>query len=67
MVATQATKEAIQLQGLLTELGRNKDKPVPIQIDNQSYIALVKNPEYYARTKHIDIQYHFIREKVENN
>src|SRR5579871_5854511 len=30
MAAIQATKEAIWLQGLLTELGRNKDKPVPI-------------------------------------
>ena len=28
-------------------------------------MALAKNPEHYARTKHIDIQYHFIREKVE--
>src|SRR5579871_5782029 len=67
MAAIQATKEAIWLQGLLTELGRNEDKLVLIQIDNQSCIALAKNPEHYARTKHIDIQHHFIREKVENN
>jgi hypothetical protein len=48
-------------------LGRNEDEPVPIQIDNQSCIALAKNPEHHTRTKHIDIQHHFIREKVENN
>jgi hypothetical protein len=29
-------------------------------------MALAKNPGYHAKTKHIDIQYHFIREKVEN-
>ena len=33
--------------------------------DNQSCIALAKNPVYHARSKHIDIQHHFIREKVE--
>ena len=29
---------------------------------NQEAIELVKNPNYHARTKHIDIRYHFIRE-----
>ena len=33
--------------------------------DNQGAIALAKNPEYHARTKYIDTQYHFIRECVE--
>ena len=48
-------------------VGRNEDKSVLIQINNQSYIALAKNPEHHARTKHIDIQHHFIRKKVDNN
>ena len=34
--------------------------------DNQSCIALAKNPIHHARTKHIDIQHHFVREKVES-
>lgn len=34
--------------------------------DNQGAIALAKNPEFHKRTKHIDIRYHFVREKVEN-
>ena len=33
--------------------------------DNQGTIALAQNPEYHARTKHIDVQYHFIRECIE--
>jgi len=35
--------------------------------DNQGAIALAYNPEHHARTKHIDIQYHFVRDCVENN
>ena len=37
-----------------------------IQCDNQGAIALTRNPEYHARTKHIDIQYHFVRQHVES-
>jgi len=33
--------------------------------DNQRAIALAHNSEYHARTKHIDVQYHFVRECVE--
>ena len=35
-------------------------------MDNQGAIALGKNPVHHSRTKHIDIKYHFIREKVLN-
>ena len=35
--------------------------------DSQSALQLVKNPVYYARTKHIDVRYHSIREPVEEN
>jgi hypothetical protein len=38
-----------------------------IHADNQGAIALAKNPEYHAQTKHIDMQYHFIREHVKAN
>ena len=32
--------------------------------ENQGGIALAKNPVYHSRTKHIDIKFHFLREKV---
>ncbi len=32
--------------------------------NNQSVIALIENSQFHARIKHIDIQIHFIREKV---
>ena len=36
-----------------------------VMCDNQGAIALAKNPVHHARTKHIDVQHHFVREKVE--
>jgi hypothetical protein len=40
------------------------DAHVVIYRDNISNILLVNNPVYYVRTKHIDVHYHFIREKI---
>jgi hypothetical protein len=35
--------------------------------DSLLAIDLANNPEHYAKTKHINIQYHFIREHVTND
>ncbi|KAG3230124.1 hypothetical protein PI124_g24777 [Phytophthora idaei] len=43
------------------------DEAIKIYEDNQGSIALAKNPEFHKRTKHIDIRYHFVREKVEDS
>lgn len=62
---TQATKEAIWLRRLLAGfLGQEKEPTATvIYEDNQGAISLAKNPQFHARTKHIDIQHHFVREK----
>jgi hypothetical protein len=41
--------------------------PTTIFADNKSAIALAKNPVYHGRSRHIDIQYHYTREKVNDN
>ncbi|GJT18000.1 transposable element [Tanacetum coccineum] len=64
MAKAPAVKEAIWLQGLLDELGINQ-KIVTMYSDSQSAIHLAKNQVYHARTKHIDVRYHFIREILE--
>ena len=38
---------------------------VPLYIDNESALKLTKNPEAHARTRHIDIQHHYVCEEVE--
>ena len=65
MGETQATKEAVWLRSLLTELHANRSQTQATIIfeDNQGAIALAKNPQFHARTKYIDIQHHFVREK----
>ena len=42
------------------------DKPIAINCDNQGAITLSKDNKFHARTKHIDIRYHFVREAVED-
>ncbi len=61
-----ATKEAIWLRSLFTGLGFERLAPVGINCDNQSVIAFAHNHQFYARSKHIDIRHHFIREHVNN-
>jgi len=62
MALMKATKEAVWMQGLLKELGLKGFDSVVIRMDNQGAIALAKNPEFHACTKHIDICHHYIRE-----
>jgi hypothetical protein len=40
------------------------DVLIVIYCDNISTILLANNPIYHARTKHIEVHYHFIKEKV---
>ncbi|KAE8672007.1 macrophage erythroblast attacher-like isoform X1 [Hibiscus syriacus] len=64
VAATQVNKEAIWLKMLLEELGHNQEY-VSMFCDSQNALHLAKNPIFHSRTKHIRVQYHFIREKVE--
>lgn len=61
VATTHAAKEAIWLRSLLSELFGTIDKPTTLYSDNQSSIALTKDDQFHARTKHIDIRFHFIR------
>jgi len=49
------------------ELGFKPKEASKIWLDNQSALAVAKNPELHSRTKHIDIRHHFIRDCVEND
>ena len=66
VAVTHASKEALWLRSLITQLFDNKLDPTPLFSDNKSAIALTKDHQYHPRTKHIDIRFHFIRWIIEN-
>jgi hypothetical protein len=66
VAATHAAKEGVWLRRLIGELYRPLMQPTTLFSDSQSAIALTKDGHYHARTKHIDIRYHFIRYVIES-
>jgi hypothetical protein len=64
LCAASAIKEALWLRQLLPALGVTVGGPVPIGVDNQSAIAMLSSPAVSARTKHIDVRHHLVREHV---
>nr|GEW33900.1 zinc finger, CCHC-type [Tanacetum cinerariifolium] len=66
MAATGAACQALWLKRLLSEITGWEEERITLKVDNIQAIALVKNPVFHGRSKHIDICYHFIRECVEN-
>ena len=66
MTLLYALKEQIRLLRFLREINYDISNQNIIYIDNQDAIALAYNPKHHAHTKHVDIQYHFIRNCVED-
>jgi len=64
MALSEAAKEAIALRSLCRDMHMPFKHPVLIYEDNQGAKAMAYNPIHYAKTKHIHIRHHFIREKV---
>lgn len=69
MAYKEAVKESLYLNFFIKEISSLVpifNRTNIIKTDSQSAIELTKNPNYHARTKHVDIRYYFVREKVEN-
>jgi hypothetical protein len=67
IAATHAAKEALWLRTLMSQLFTQINGPTTLFSDNQSAIALAKDHQYHAHTKHIDIRFHFIHWVIENS
>ena len=59
-----AVQEATWMRQLLEDLHNGQFEPTVILEDNQSTICIAQNAQYHSKTKHIDIKYHYVREKV---
>ena len=59
-----ATAEIMWIQTLLREIGISSPRMAKLWCDNMGAKYLSANPVFHARTKHIEVDYHFVRERV---
>ena len=61
----QSVCEVMWIHQLLSELGLEVSMPAKLWCDNQAAIHITSNLVFHERTKHIEIDCHFIREKIQ--
>ncbi|KAA0033602.1 putative mitochondrial protein [Cucumis melo var. makuwa] len=61
---TMATQENMWLKQLMKDLHQEINHATTLYCDNLSVVRLAENLVFHARTKHVEVYYHFIREKV---
>ena len=61
----QGVCEILWVKRLLSELGRPVELPMKLFCDNKAAISIANNPVQHDRTKHVEIDRHFIKEKLE--
>jgi hypothetical protein len=59
-----ATAELIWVQALIGELGVLQKNPPILWCDNIGATYLFSNPVFHARTKHIEIDFHFVQKRI---
>uniref|UniRef100_A0A2N9I2X8 Reverse transcriptase Ty1/copia-type domain-containing protein n=1 Tax=Fagus sylvatica TaxID=28930 RepID=A0A2N9I2X8_FAGSY len=59
-----ASAELCWVRSLLKDLGIYLSDPPILWCDNVSTLAIASNPVFHARTKHIEVDFHFVRERV---
>ena len=61
----QSICEIMWINQLLTEVGLKTSMPAKLWCDNQAALHIASNPVFHERTKHIEIDCHFVREKIQ--
>lgn len=61
-----AAAEALWLRSLLCEIGYGHKLSISLWCDNIGAVYLSSNPVLHSRTKHVALDYHFVREQVQN-
>jgi hypothetical protein len=66
IAANETCREAAWLQNLLNSINVVQEEPTLIFCDNQPSIKMIKNPGEHATTKHVDIRFLWIKEKIDD-
>ena len=61
---TMIAKSITWIRNVLKFMGFNMSQPTKVRVDNQGAMKMAETPKQHGRTKHIDVRYHYIREKV---
>ena len=64
---SSASAEVVWLRHLLEQLGFSQSHPTTRHVNNTSSIQIDANPIFHERTKHIEVDCHYIREALNNN
>jgi hypothetical protein len=67
IACAEAARECMWLRMLTTEIDLIQPHPTPLLTDNESALALAKDPRFHARAKHINTRCHYIRECIDNS
>jgi hypothetical protein len=65
IAAVETGKDILWMRQLLSEFGIPVHGPSEMRCDNQSSIAVTKNPEHHGRMKHLDLRFYWLRQVVE--
>ena len=64
--ATAAAQEILWLRNLFKEIGYEVEGASSLYLDNQSAIAVSRNPEHHGRMKHLDLRHYWLRDTVKS-
>ena len=59
-----ATVECVWLRRLVVDLGIGQEIATTIYTNSQSTLVVARNPIFHARTNHIEVHYHYVRERL---
>jgi hypothetical protein len=62
---TSTVSEITWIKQLLADMSITIHKPMQIFYDNQAARHIASNPVFHERNKHIKVDYHFVREKIQ--
>lgn len=65
IAASESVRDIVWIKRLISEVCFGKQIKTTLHMDNQAAIQMIKNPVFHKRTKHVDVRYHYIRERYE--